>query len=216
MPSQSPVGPPKALFRGWIHLIACLASIPMGLRLVQDAPLGDVRNACILYAISQTVLFFSSALYHVPTWNPTQRLFFRKIDHAAIYMLIAGTYTPFCVLASEDLPHARLVLVGMWLGATAGVANCIWTTGGFKSKILSSILYIGLGWCGTPALASNIFDSAVLNHLIRGGVLYSLGGIMYALKFPQIVPRIFSYHEVFHIFVVLANLQMYHAIRIAM
>lgn len=220
-----------------------------GIRLIFEASTPVSRAACLVFALSTTCLFSISSIYHTPHWDPETRLMLRRWDHAAIYMLIAGTYTPFCALALDrEEVNASYLLLLVWVGAVLGIVHSIFNTGGFQSKMVSVVLYITLGWIGIPVLSNihDIFGSTVYNNLVAGGawchivkiyhscnawirrqykmyplsmlllragLTYSIGGLMYAMHWPNVVPSLFGYHEAFHICVIAASAFMYTAVK---
>lgn len=191
-----PISPVKPLLRGVSHQIACGVALIAGAGLVAMVPSGTARWAALTYATCLTALFGISAAYHRPTWQPTARAWMRRLDHAAIFLLIAGTYTPLCfALASHD---AFVLLSVVWAGAIAGVLqSMLWVT---APKPLIAVLYVILGWSVLPYLSR--VHAAVgllpLLLLLVGGIFYSAGAVVYARKRPDPVPAIFGYHEVFH------------------
>lgn len=131
-----------------------------------------------MYAASLTALFSASALYHRPTWSPKKRALMRRIDHAAIYVLIAGTYTPVCaVAAGEDASTLHLLRL-VWSGAAAGILYTIFGKGGgVSSKVISASIYIALGWFGVPyfKIFAEVLDPMACYLAVAGGLVYSLG-----------------------------------------
>ena len=162
----------------------------------------------MVYAVSLSALFGVSALYHEVTWSTPARRWMRRLDHSMIFLLIAGTYTPFGVLV---LPGtlARVVLGVVWGGALLGMAlNLVWID---APKWLSAIVYIALGWVAVvafPALVSQLGVTAT-GLIALGGVLYSAGAAVYALRRPDPAPAVFGYHEVFHALVIAAAVAHY-------
>ncbi|KAI8111766.1 hypothetical protein M9435_004265 [Picochlorum sp. BPE23] len=208
--------PAKAKLRGVSHIIAAFLSIPFGIRLIFEASTPISRAACLVFALSTTCLFSISSIYHTPHWDPETRLMLRRWDHAAIYMLIAGTYTPFCALALDrEEVNASYLLLLVWVGAILGVVHSIFNAGGFQSKMVSVALYIALGWIGIPVLSNihDMFGPTVYTNLVAGGLTYSIGGLMYAMHWPNVAPSLFGYHEAFHICVIMASAFMYTAVK---
>ena len=150
-------------------------------------------------------LFALSAAFHRPCWNPKAREIAWRIDHAAIYCLIAATYTPICLLAlptSTGMP----LLNRVWLGAGFGIAHSLFAPRKFFSKYLSALFYLTLGWLVAPYLASisNVLDPTVSLLAVLGGISYTLGALVFALGWPKGNPLVFGSHEIFHVFVVIA------------
>jgi hemolysin III len=158
--------------------------------------------AANVYGLSLFTLFGVSALYHRPTWTPRAHLVMRRLDHSAIFLLIAGTYTPFCLLLGGRCGTAMLAVV--WGGAALGFMRAIfWPR---APRWLAAGLYVLLGWAVVPVLPA--LDVALgwgaLALLGVGGLLYTLGAVIYAARRPDPFPRVFGYHEVFHALVVAA------------
>jgi hemolysin III len=198
--------------RGVLHQWAFLSSVPLGLLLVVAAGDARARIAVTVYALSVAALFGTSALYHRVHWRSlTARLWMRRLDHSMIFVLIAGTYTPFALLALHG-PLALAILVVAWVGALVGIGfNLAWIS---SPKWLHTILYLALGWvavAASPQLAAAIGIGG-LTLVALSGVLYTLGAIVYAAKRPDPVPTVFGYHEVFHALVIVAAALQYAVI----
>ncbi len=194
--------PVKPLLRGVSHEIAALAALVAWIGLTAVAPSPRARLAGSVYGATLLALFTVSALYHRPTWAPRARMFWRRLDHSAIFLLIAGTYTPFCLLLGGAEGHALLAVV--WGGAAAGVLQAIaWPT---APKPLIAVVYVILGWVILPVLPTMRLrlGPTFMALLAAGGIAYSLGAAVYALRRPDPFPRVFGYHEVFHALVVAA------------
>jgi hemolysin III len=178
--------------------------VPVGLVLVSVAGTARAQVALSVYALSLIGLFAASAAYHRINWRSvTARDWMRRVDHSMIFVLIAGTYTPFAVLVLRG-PLAVAILVAVWGGALLGVAfNLVWGEG---PTWLRAALYVMLGWvalAALPQLGAAIGVGGVM-LLGMGGVLYTLGAVTYALRRPDPVPSVFGYHEVFHALVIAA------------
>jgi hemolysin III len=156
-------------------------------------------------------LFGASALYHRITWRPATRRWMRRLDHSMIFVLIAGTYTPFGLLVLHGT-LATVVLGIVWFGALAGVVmKLAWVD---APKWLMSVIYLALGWVGAatiPQMLSRAGVGAVV-LLAAGGLLYSAGAVVYALRRPDPRPKVFGYHEIFHVLVIAAAAAHYAAI----
>jgi hemolysin III len=202
----------KPRLRGVFHQWAFLASVPLGLALVIVAGDARARIALTTYAVSLAALFGVSALYHRINWRSVAaRRWIRRLDHSMIFVLIAGTYTPFAVLILHG-SLATAILIAVWTGAALGVAfNLLWTNAPIW---LRAALCIALGWiavAAVPQLGAAI-GIAGLTLLGLGGVLYTAGGVVYALRRPNPAPTVFGYHEVFHILVIAAAALQYAVI----
>jgi hemolysin III len=191
----------KPLLRGVLHEVAAFVAAIAGGILVLLAPNARARAGAIVYGISLVALFAVSAIYHRPTWSERVRLVLRRVDHSAIFLLIAGTYTPFSFL----LGRAGRVFLGIvWAGALFGIVLSIaWVR---APKFLVAAVCVLLGWAALPllpALKAALGTGAVV-LLASGGVAYSLGALVYALRRPDPFPGVFGYHEVFHALVIVA------------
>lgn len=194
--------PGKPLLRGVSHEIAAFAALAAWIGLTAAAPSPRARLAAGVYGATLVALFTVSALYHRPTWAPRARLLWRRLDHSAIFLLIAGTYTPFCLLLGGTVGTALLAVV--WIGAAAGVVQAVaWPT---APKPLVAVVYVALGWVVVPVLPVLRLQlgPVFIGLLAAGGIAYSLGAAVYALRRPDPFPRVFGYHEVFHALVVAA------------
>jgi hemolysin III len=200
--ARTAVVPEKPLLRGVSHEIAAFAALAAWIGLVAVAAPGPARAAASVYGATLLALFTISALYHRPTWTPRTRLFWRRLDHSAIFLLIAGTYTPFCLLLGGRT--GNLLLCVIWAGAALGIVQAVvWPT---APKPLIAVIYVVLGWVVVPVLPALLqaLGLPTIALLGAGGVAYSVGAVVYALRRPDPFPRVFGYHEVFHALVVLA------------
>ena len=182
--------------------IAFSASIGLGIALILSADGPRSLVASIVYAVSVALMFGASALYHRPTWTPRVRTRLARVDHAGIYLLIAGTYTAVGLLVFSTA-WAATVLSIVWAGAVAAIAIKMFWVG--APKWLSAAIGIGLGWVGVVAFSQLLRIQVVgLLLLLAGGLLYTAGGLVYAFKRPDPVPQVFGYHELFHALVIAA------------
>jgi len=208
VPKPPDPGPVKPRLRGVSHRYAFFVSIVTGAALIVAAPNKRAVLAATVYAFSLSALFGVSALYHGVTWSVPVRRWMRRLDHSMIFLLIAGTYTPFCLLVLSG-KLATVVLAVVWSGALLGIAlNMIWID---APKWFSAIVYISLGWVAVmafPELASHL-GSTGIGLLVLGGVFYSAGAAVYALRRPNPAPTVFGYHEVFHALVIAAAIAHY-------
>jgi hemolysin III len=189
--------------RGIFHLYAFFAAVAAGVVLVVLTDGYRERVAVWVYAAALAALFGASALYHrVPWRSPRARLRARRLDHAMIFVFIAGTYTPFALL-EFSVVTGIVVLTTVWAGAALGLAVNLCS---LDARWLSAISYLAVGWVGVIAIPQ-LFPAlgvapAVL--VIVGGGLYSLGALVYAVAWPNPFPSTFAFHEIFHLLVVAA------------
>jgi hemolysin III len=213
MPTNSAtLRPGKPRLRGVWHQWAFFVSVAIGAALVIAAPSGQPRLAAAIYALSVAALFGTSALYHRITWaSQAARRWMRRLDHSMIFFLIAGTYTPFALLVLDgDL--ATVILIVVWAGALAGVLmKLVWID---APKALVAVTYVMLGWVAVAAFPTMIERLGVTASALVavGGVLYTLGALVYAFQRPNPAPSVFGYHEVFHALVILAAALQYAVI----
>jgi hemolysin III len=198
--AEAPKGD-KPRLRGISHALACGVALIAGAILVTSVHGMHARLAVGIYALTLVMMYGISASYHVPDWTPRIREWWRKADHAAIFVLIAGTATPFCVLVLPAEAGHRLLLT-MWIGAAVGVGQSLfWIR---APKLLTAMLCLALGWLGAPFLP--VFFQSLgargVTLIMAGGIVYTAGAIIYSLKKPNPVPGIFGYHEVFHLLVI--------------
>jgi hemolysin III len=199
----------KPRLRGVFHQWACVGFVPLGLVLVVVAGTARARLALSVYSVSLVGLFGVSAAYHRVNWRSLAgRDWMRRLDHSMIFVLIAGSYTPFAAIVLHG-PVAVAILLAVWAGALLGIAfNLVWRDG---PAWLRSALYIGLGWIAVAALPQLGATIGLLGLTLLGlgGVLYTLGAVVYAARRPDPVPAVFGYHELFHILVVVAAAVQY-------
>jgi len=204
----------KPRLRGVLHQAAFAISLITGTALVCLAEGGRARTAATVYAVSVALLFGTSAAYHRGPWTGRSREVMKRLDHSMIFILIAGTYTPFALLLLEGT--ARWVVFGLvWGGALAGVVlrNSIRR----PARWLFVGIYMLLGWTALGVLPqlADAGGMRVVVLLLVGGLFYSLGAIVYAMKRPNPSPRWFGFHEVFHAFTLLAFATHYLAVSFA-
>jgi hemolysin III len=194
--ASSPETTPRPAARGWIHRVSFLTAIPAGLVLVAVAPTTAARVAVTIYALALITVFWVSSTYHRGSWSFEDRDRWQRRDHAAIFLLIAGTYTPYCVLALEGVLRAWM-LFAVWIGAALGILVKLYRV---DLHVLSGIMYLGLGWVAVLAFPQFVqaLDATTLTLTIVGGLLYSAGALVLALHRPRLFPRTFGYHEVWH------------------
>jgi hemolysin III len=187
----------KPRLRGILHEIGFFLALPLTAVLPLLAESGRARLAGGVFAASVATMFGASALYHRPTWTPRARRWLRRLDHAGIYGLIAGTYTPFGLLVLSGAWRTTVLAI-VWSGAGLSILlKLFWCDG---PKWLAAALGIALGWVGVvvyPQLVQKLGVAPGL-LLLAGGLFYTGGAIVYARRKPDPLPRVFGYHEVFH------------------
>lgn len=187
----------KPLLRGWIHEVACIASIPAGIALVVAARGSGPMFAAVIFSVALTLLYGTSALYHRVNWSERAHRLMRHLDHSMIYVLIAASYTPLLLVALRPGWNLGFLLV-VWFGAATGVAITLWRME--RHARLAAALYIALGWVGIVALPQLVGSLTGLQIalLAGGGVLYTVGAVILATNRPNPNPRVFGYHEIWH------------------
>jgi hemolysin III len=202
----------KPRLRGVSHQWAFFVAVVLGTVLVLAAPAGQARLAAAIYAFSVAGLFGASALYHRINWTSlSARRWMRRLDHSMIFVLIAGTYTPFALLVLHGT-LATVILIVIWTGAAAGIVlKLCWID---APKWLIAVVYVALGWVAVAAFPDMLDRLGVTPTAMvaAGGVLYTLGAVVYARHRPDPVPQVFGYHEVFHALVIAAAALQYAVI----
>ncbi|WP_435298391.1 PAQR family membrane homeostasis protein TrhA [Timonella sp. A28] len=204
----------KPKLRGWIHAGTFPLALAAGIVLIVLAPPVAPKVASIVFAISSWLLFGTSAVYHRGNWSPKVTAALRRWDHSNIFLIIAGTYTP---LAVTMLPKqtATLLLIIVWSGALLGLAaRIIWLS---APRWLYVPIYIALGWVAVWFLPDFWREggAAVVWLVIAGGLSYTIGAVIYALKKPNPSPTWFGFHEIFHTFTVIGFACHFVAVAIA-
>ncbi len=190
----------KPRLRGVSHEIAAYLSIPVIAALVDIARGPTARVGAVTYGVTLFLVFAVSAIYHRPHWRPRPRNILGRIDQAAIFLLIAGTYTPFCLLLGP--PRGRLLLGAVWAATAAGVVLAlVWDNA--PKRFMASV-YVLLGWFVLPVLPAirTALHAGPFLLLLTGGVLYTVGAAVYAFRRPDPFPAVFGYHEIFHLLVI--------------
>ena len=191
----------KPRLRGVFHEYAFYVAVVAGTVLVAVSDSARELLATWIYAVALAAMFGVSALYHRVDWrSPRVRTWMRRLDHSTILLLIAGTYTPFALLAFDGAV-ADAILITVWAGAAAGlVLNLAWID---APKWLVAVVFVALGWVGVAAFPQMVeLGVAPTTLIVAGGALYTLGALTYALRRPDPVPAVFGYHEIFHLLVI--------------
>jgi hemolysin III len=201
----------RPLLRGVLHQLAFTASLVVGTLLIVGVEGAREHVAAAVFAGSVAVCFGVSALYHRVLWTPRLRPWLRRLDHAGVYLLIAGTYTPVCLLVLDG-PWRLAVLTAVYVCAGAAIAfKFVWVD---APKWLAVAMGLALGWGGLVVLPQMVarLNPAAVALLGAGGLAYTLGAIVYARRSPDPVPAIFGYHELFHALTIVAVACQYVAI----
>jgi hemolysin III len=202
----------KPKLRGVSHQWAFVVSLFLGAGLILAAKTPKATLAVAIYAVSLSALLGTSALYHRVDWRrPEVRKWMRRLDHSMIFFLIAGTYTPFALLVLHGA-LAEAILVVVWTGAVAGAAvEMVWID---HPKWVAALIYMSLGWVAAVAFPELWGAIGVGGTLLvaAGGLLYTAGAVVYATQRPNPNPAVFGYHEIFHLFVILAAATHFAAI----
>jgi hemolysin III len=204
----------RPVWRGRTHAYAFFFALLGGVLLVAFAPDGRARLALGVYALTVAGLFGVSALYHrIPWRSAATRAWMRRADHSMIFLLIAGTYTPFALLVLQG-SLATAILITVWAGAAGGIVlKLVWI---HAPKWLGSLIYLALGWVAVAVFPQLWHHAGVVATVLvaSGGLLYTVGAIVYATKKPDPVPLVFGYHEVFHALVIAAAALQFAAVAV--
>ena len=211
----------KPRLRGWLHLAISPLTLVAGIVLVALSPTTATKVGAAVFTGSALILFTVSAIYHTGNWSPRVWAFLRRFDHSNIFLLIAGSYTPFSLLLLEGTQRVAL-LATVWTGAVLGVFfRVFWTD---APRWLYVPIYVALGWAAVFFIPS-FYDGATRLGLgvgiatfvmiVVGGALYTMGGVVYGFRRPDPWPRWFGFHEVFHSFTVLAFASHYVGVSLA-
>jgi len=208
-----PMGPVKVkpILRGKLHLWAAVLAVAASAGLILFCSTRIALISSVIYSFALVSMFSMSAFYHVPTWSKEMRTRLRRFDLAAIFLLIAGTATPLFTLCLSGQAR-NLALSFIWSGAILGILLSVFWT--HAPKPLVATLYVGLGWLATPfvkQMAPQVGTTGVV-LLVMGGMIYSLGALIYSVRRPDPIPHIFGFHEVFHALVIIAVICHYVAI----
>jgi hemolysin III len=212
----------KPRLRGWLHLGSAPLTLAAGVVLIALSPTASTRIGSAVYVASALLVFTVSAIYHCGRWSPRTHGVLKRFDHANIFLLIAGTYTPFSLLLLDGAQRT-ILLVAIWSVAALGVLfKVLWIT---SPRWLYLPVYIAMGWAAVffiPGFAEGSRDrlgvgigTAVLVLVIVGGALYTMGGVVYGFKRPDPWPHWFGFHEVFHSLTILAFVTHYVGVSMA-
>ena len=200
--------------RGWLHLGAVPLAVVLGTIAVFLAPAGAVRWSVVVYLVTTVLLFGVSATYHRRVWGPTWTGVLKRLDHSNIYLFIAGSYTPFAAALLPG-PTGRRLLTVVWVVAALGVVFRVAWVGAPRWLYVGT--YLALGWVAVAYLP-DLWDAGgplIVLLIAAGGLFYSLGAVVYAMKRPNPSPTWFGFHELFHAFTIAAYLTQYVAVLLA-
>lgn len=193
----------KPLLRGWLHLVCFFLAIPAGVLVVALATSPRGRVGATIYAVGLIALFGVSGSYHRGRWSDAKRRLMQRLDHGTIFVMIAGSYTPLCLLVLQGWVAWTMLAIA-WGGAAAGFILSF--ANGRAVRVARGALYIVLGWASiiaAPQLLAHL-SAAELVLLAVGGLLFTVGAVFLATRWPDPFPRVFGYHEVWHVLVVAA------------
>jgi hemolysin III len=204
----------KPKLRGWLHAVSAPLTLAAGIVLVALSPTTATRIGSTIFLATSGLLFTVSAIYHRGTWNARTWSILQRFDHANIFLLIAGSYTPFALVMLEGSARTTLLALA-WGGALAGVASRLLWQG--APRWFYTPIYIALGWAAVFYVDDFLAhgSTAVFVLIATGGLLYTIGGVVYGLKRPNPSPTWFGFHEVFHSFTILAFITHYVGVSLA-
>lgn len=204
----------KPHLRGWLHLVMAPLALAAGIVLIALAPGSGPRWAATVFTITAALLFGTSAVYHRGQWSPSVSGVLKRLDHSNIFLIIAGSYTPFALLLPSD--QARTLLLIVWSGAVLGVLFRVFWVG--APRWLYTPIYVALGWVAVFYLGAFLRHggAAIVTLIAVGGVLYTLGALVYGIKRPNPSPRWFGFHEIFHSLTIAAFITHYVAASITL
>ena len=203
----------RPVLRGVFHLYAAMAAVAGAVLLLLVAGSARAYVGAAIFAASLILLYVTSAAYHCITWTPVMRGLMKRLDYSMIFVLIGGTYTPFCLVVLNNAWGITMLSV-IWGVAGAGVlVRVAWPT---APKWLAVSLYVIVGWLALVAAWELVASLAPppLVLLVLGGVLYTLGGVVYAMKKPNPWPQVLGYHELFHLLVILGSIVHYSLVAV--
>jgi hemolysin III len=208
--TEPPVAVERPLLRGALHGVAFVAALGVGVLLVVFSRESRVLPATV-FATSAALMLGTSTLYHRVTWSPRARLWMRRADHAGIFLLIAGTYTPVALISLSGAWRTTVLAVVWAAAAAAAISKFCWVN---APKWLSALAGVALGWVGVIVLPQFAHREGVAPVILlgAGGLAYTAGALVYAMKRPDPFPRIFGYHELFHALTIVALACQYVAV----
>jgi hemolysin III len=198
----------RPALRGWLHEKTFLVAVPAAILLVVVANGIPATISAAIYGLGFCALYGVSGNYHRRNWAPEVRLRMQRLDHGTIFVMIAGTYTPLCVLVLDGWVRV-ILLAAVWVGALGGLVLAI--TDIARKRWIGAVFYIALGWAAVFALPQLVdgLSTTQLVLILVGGILYTVGAAVLASRWPDPHPATFGYHEVWHVFVVVASICHY-------
>jgi hemolysin III len=196
---------PRPRLRGWSHACAAFGAVIVTLGLLAEARDDRLRWISVLvFGITMIALYMVSAIYHIGSWRGRRYTFLRTLDHANIFLVIAGTYTPICVNVLDRQMHVPMLTL-IWTLALLGAAGTTFMLR--MPRIVSILMYVTMGWISLITLPSlvQLLPWQALALFGVGGLLYSIGAVVFALRRPNPLPHLFGFHEIFHLFVIAGN-----------
>lgn len=193
----------KPLLRGYFHEWMFFISIGACIPLINNSTNSTELIATIVYSIGIFMMFGFSALYHRVNWRPEVLKIMRRLDHSSIFIMIAGSFTPICLLVLPENLGLQLLII-MWVIASIGILQTFIFTN--APRMIRAGIYLIAGYIAIPYLSvlSSVMGFTNFSLTVAGGTIYSVGAISYGLKFPDFSPKYFGYHEFFHVLISLA------------
>lgn len=211
---DAPPAAPKPLWRGWLHAVMAPVSLLAGLVLLVLVNSPTLRLGVAIYLLTAVLMFGNSAVYHRGSWSPQTKAVFRRLDHAFIFVFIAGTYTPLCLALLHGVDRIALLSL-VWTCAVIGLLfRVLWLS---APRALYVVLYVAMGWAALGWMPQ-LFSAGgwgVVIPLVLGGLVYTLGAVAYGTRKPDPWPRHFGFHEVFHACTVIAAMCHFAAIAVS-
>lgn len=192
----------KPKLRGYLHQEAFFITLGAGALLILKSSNSQTLISSLVFILGLLLLFGISAVYHRPHWQPKERALMKRLDHSAIFIQIAGTFTPLCLLALNET-SGRQLLITIWSAASLGIIQSVfWVK---APKVLTALFYVIMGWFALPYLGE-LKAALGINQILLilgGGIIYTIGAVFYAFKIPKLWPTTFGYHELFHLFTII-------------
>jgi hemolysin III len=205
--------PVKPKMRGWSHAAGAIVAIPATWLLASAAQPGDGTVGAIVYGLSMILLLGVSGTYHVFFWPEEIRAKIRLLDHSMIYVLLGGSYTPFCLMTGDWV--SGVVLPVVWVMSLIGILRTLFVPN--MRRWVKAFSYVAMGWISLPLVFKwhEALGTDVLAYLLGGGFVYTAGAFVYTQKVPNPWPKTFGYHEVFHVSVLIGCMAHYWAVWLA-